>query len=313
MHFQNNSMKTVVVFGASGFLGRYVVSLLAKNNMIIKAGVRNPHKARHLLVNGKLGQVSINQCNISDLESVNNLTMGADFVINLVGILFEYKKQTFHKIHLDGAINIAQACKKNNVKSLIHVSALSVDRSMESSYAVTKFNAEKSIKNIFKNVTIIRPSVIFGPEDNFTNKFAKMANLSPFIPLINNGITKFQPVYVLDVAKAIEKIISNKKLEGDVYSLGGPEILSFREVLDLIMKNIEKEKVYINLSFFNAKIIALITAIIPNSPITLDQIKLLKVDNIVPSKAKGFKYLGINPTSIQVESKKYLSRYKPSY
>ena len=313
MYFQYNYLPTVVVFGASGFLGRYVVALLAKNNFLIKACVRSPSRARHLLVNGKLGQVSLLRCNISDPESVNSVIDKADVVINLVGILTEYRKQTFKNIHLDGAINIAKACKKYNIKSLVHVSALSVDRSLESNYAKSKFAAEKCIKTIFKNVTIVRPSVIYGAEDDFTNKFAKMALISPFIPIINQGLTKFQPVNVLDVAKAIEKIVLNKKLEGNVYCLGGPEIFSFREIIDLIMKNIGKDKTYINLSFFNAKILAFITSIFPNAPITLDQLKLLKVNNIVPPKSKGFKHLGINPTSLQIGSKKYLSRYKTSY
>ncbi len=312
-NFKNKTKKVVTIFGASGFLGRYVVSLLVKNNFLIKAGVRNPYKARHLLVMGKMGQVTIHKCNVQNFNSVNNIIKQADVVINLVGILFEHKSQTFHKVHVDGSVNIAEACKSQYVKSLIYVSALAIDKSPKSLYAKTKLKAENSIKKIFKNTTIIRPSVIYGPEDNFTNKFAKMAAFSPFMPIINKGVTKFQPVSVLDVAKAIEKVVVNQNYQRVTYNIGGPEVYSFKEILDLIMKNIAKKRIYINLSFFNAKILALITFYFPNSPITLDQLKLLKVDNIVPPNSKGLKDLGIKPNSMHIECKKYLSRYKASY
>ena len=313
VNFKSDFSQTIVIFGASGFLGRYIVGLLVRQGYLIKVGVRNPDNARHLLVMGKLGQVNIFQCNILDSKNVENLVNNADIVINLVGILFEYKKQSFKNVHVDGATNIAKACNKYKVKSLIFLSALAVDKSTNSKYAKTKLAAENSIKKIFKNTTIIRPSVIYGPEDNFTNKFAKMAMVSPFIPLINNGRTKFQPVSVLDVAKAVVKIASNSKFSGEIYHLGGPEIFSFKEIIELILVIIEKKKIFINLTYNLAKMIACSTAFIPNSPITLDQIRLLNVDNIVPKKCKGFKDLNISPVSIQEASKKYLSRFKSNY
>tara|TARA_B100000686_G_scaffold354748_1_gene466917 strand:- start:6197 stop:7141 length:945 start_codon:yes stop_codon:yes gene_type:complete len=311
--FRNNSNQTIVVLGAAGFLGRYVVSLLVNRGYIVRAGVRNPDKARHLLVMGRLRQVIIYPCNIIDSNDVNDIVNGADIVINLVGILSENKKQNFINVHLNGAINIANACNQNKIKSLTHVSALAIDKSSKSIYAKTKLEAEKNIKSIFNNTIIIRPSVIFGPEDNFTNKFAKMALISPFMPLINKGLTKFQPVSVLDVAKAIEIVILDKIHIGNIYNLGGPEIFTFKEIISLILESIEKEKLYINISFPLAKIMAILTNFLPNAPITLDQVILLKNDNIVTSKSKGFSELGIKPSSMKVMIKKYLSRYKVSY
>lgn len=311
--FINNSNQVIVVLGAAGFLGRYVVSLLVKRGYIVRAGVRNPDKARHLLVMGYLKQVTIYPCNIIDANDVNHIINGADIVINLVGILSEKKKQNFINVHLNGSINVANACNKNKIKSLTHVSALAIDKSLKSIYAKTKLEAEKNIKSIFNNTIIIRPSVIFGPEDDFTNKFAKMALISPFMPLINKGLTKFQPVSVLDVAKAIEMVILNKTHIGNTYNLGGPEIFTFKEIISLILESIEKERFYINISFSLAKIMAIFTSFIPNSPITLDQVKLLENDNIVTKKSKGFSELGIKPSSMKVVIKKYLSRYKASY
>jgi len=311
--FKNNTNKIVVILGASGFLGRYVVSLLIERGYIVRVGVRNPDKARHLSVMGYLGQVTIYPCNITNSININDIINGADIVINLVGILSETKKQNFINIHLNGAINVANACNQNKIESLTHISALAIDKNIKSIYAQTKLEAEKNIKSIFNKTIIIRPSVIYGPEDNFTNKFAKIALISPFIPLINKGLTKFQPVSVLDVAKAIETVILEKIHIGNTYNLGGPEIFAFKEIINLILEIIEKQKIYINLSFPFAKIMARFFIFFPNFPITLDQVKLLETDNIVPPKSKGFSELGIKPISMKVALKKYLLRYRASY
>lgn len=303
---------TIVIFGGSGFLGRYVVSLLVKNNFMIKVGVRNPDKAKHISIMGYLGQVSIMKCDITDLESVNKMVQGSHNVINLIGILNENKKQSFNNIHVNGVINIAKACDKYKVRSLIHISALAIDKNESSIYAKSKIEAERVIKNFFKKTIILRPSVIYGAEDDFINKFAKISVVSPFLPLINRGKTKFQPVSVLDVAKAIEVVLLNEKFIGKTFHLGGPEIFSFKEILDLILDITGRKKIYINLNFFIAEIIARIFSIFPNNPMYLDHIKLLKTDNIVPKNTLGFKDLGINPYSMETIVYKYLYRYKVS-
>ena len=313
MNIYNNSNPTVVIFGASGFIGRYIVSILLQDNYLIKVFVRKPDEAKHLTLMGKLGQVEIYQGNITDKKSVQNIVDGANKVINLVGILEEKSQQKFINTHVEGASNIAEACLKHKTESFIHISALGLYDGKHSKYAKSKLAAEEKIKKIFKNTIILRPSVIFGPEDNFTNKFARMASISPFIPLINKGLTKFQPVYVKDVAKAVHVVINNNKYIGQTYSLGGPEVISFKEIIDFILLKIRKKRIYIPLSFPQIKLMAILFSIVPNAPITLDQVRLLEKDNIVLKKEKGFKELGIKPESIYSSAEQYLNRYISRY
>ena len=313
MNLNKNSNSTVVIFGASGFVGRYIVAILAKEYWKIKVFVRKPDQAKHLTLIGKLGQVTIYQGNISNKNSVDKIIYGANTVINLVGILEENNKQNFSSVHIGGSTNIAESCLKHKINSLIHISALGLYDGMHSKYAKSKLEAEQNIKKIFQKTIILRPSVIFGPEDNFTNKFARMASISPFIPLINNGLTKFQPVYVKDVAKAVSAVINNNFHLGKTYNLGGPEIISFKEIIDFVLLKIRKKRIYFSLSFPMAKLIGIIFSILPVAPITLDQVRLLEKDNIVPEKEKGFKELGIKPSSIYLLAEEYLNRYISRY
>ncbi len=313
MNLNKNSNSTVVIFGASGFVGRYIVAILAKEYWKIKVFVRKPDQAKHLTLIGKLGQVTIYQGNISNKNSVDKIIYGANKVINLVGILEENNKQNFSSVHIGGSTNIAESCLKHKINSLIHISALGIYDGMHSKYAKSKLEAEQNIKKIFQKTIILRPSVIFGPEDNFTNKFARMASISPFIPLINNGLTKFQPVYVKDVAKAVSAVINNNFHLGKTYNLGGPEIISFKEIIDFVLLKIRKKRIYFSLSFPMAKLIGIIFSIVPVAPITLDQVRLLEKDNIVPEKEKGFKELGIKPSSIYLLAEEYLNRYISRY
>ncbi len=313
MNLNKNSNSTVVIFGASGFVGRYIVAILAKEYWTIKVFVRKPDQAKHLTLIGKLGQVTIYQGNISNKNSVDKIIYGANKVINLVGILEENNKQNFSSVHIGGSTNIAESCLKHKINSLIHISALGIYDGMHSKYAKSKLEAEQNIKKIFQKTIILRPSVIFGPEDNFTNKFARMASISPFIPLINNGLTKFQPVYVKDVAKAVSAVINNNFHLGKTYNLGGPEIISFKEIIDFVLLKIRKKRIYFSLSFPMAKLIGIIFSIVPVAPITLDQVRLLEKDNIVPEKEKGFKELGIKPSSIYLLAEEYLNRYISRY
>ena len=289
MNICNNSNSTIVIFGASGFLGRYIVSILSKDDCLIKVFVRKPDEAKHLTLMGKIGQVEVHQGNITDKGSVKKVIYGANKVINLVGILEEKSQQKFDSLHIDGASNIAEACLKHKIESLIHISALGLYDGKHSKYANSKLVAEEKIKKIFKKTIILRPSVVFGPEDDFTNKFAKMASISPFIPLINNGLTKFQPVYVKDVAKAVYIVINNNKYLGQTFSLGGPQVISFKEIIDFILLRIRKKRIYVPLSFPMIKLMAILFSIFPSEPITLDQVRLLEKDIIFPEKETGFK------------------------
>tara|TARA_B110000196_G_scaffold130562_1_gene113082 strand:- start:331 stop:1272 length:942 start_codon:yes stop_codon:yes gene_type:complete len=313
VNLNKNSNSTVVIFGASGFVGRYIVAILAKEYWKIKVFVRKPDQAKHLTLIGELGQVTIYQGNVSNKNSVDKIIYGANTVINLVGILEENNKQNFSSVHIGGSTNIAESCLKHKINSLIHISALGLYDGMHSKYAKSKLEAEQNIKKIFQKTIILRPSVIFGPEDNFTNKFARMASISPFIPLINNGLTKFQPVYVKDVAKAVSAVINNNFHLGKTYNLGGPEIISFKEIIDFVLLKIRKKRIYFSLSFPMAKLIGIIFSILPVAPITLDQVRLLEKDNIVPEKEKGFKELGIKPSSIYLLAEEYLNRYISRY
>jgi len=313
VNLNKNSNSTVVIFGASGFVGRYIVAILAKEYWKIKVFVRKPDQAKHLTLIGELGQVTIYQGNVSNKNSVDKIIYGANTVINLVGILEENNKQNFSSVHIGGSTNIAESCLKHKINSLIHISALGLYDGMHSKYAKSKLEAEQNIKKIFQKTIILRPSVIFGPEDNFTNKFARMASISPFIPLINNGLTKFQPVYVKDVAKAVSAVINNNFHLGKTYNLGGPEIISFKEIIDFVLLKIRKKRIYFSLSFPMAKLIGIIFSILPVAPITLDQVRLLEKDNIVPEKEKGFKELGIKPSSIYLSAEEYLNRYISRY
>ena len=264
MNLNKDSNSTVVIFGASGFVGRYVVAILAKEYWKIKVFVRKPDQAKHLTLIGKLGQVTIYQGNISNKNSVDKIIYGANKVINLVGILEENNKQNFSSVHIGGSTNIAESCLKHKINSLIHISALGIYDGMHSKYAKSKLEAEQNIKKIFQKTIILRPSVIFGPEDNFTNKFARVASISPFIPLINNGLTKFQPVYVKDVAKAVSAVINNNFHLGKTYNLGGPEIISFKEIIDFVLLKIRKKRIYFSLSFPMAKLIGIILCVLKN-------------------------------------------------
>jgi len=313
VNFKKNSNSIVVVFGASGFVGRYIVSNLSNENWKIKVLVRNPINAKHLTLMGKLGQVFIIKGNICNYKDVDKIIKGADKVINLVGILEESSKQKFNNVHFQGSKNIALASAKYKVANLIHISALGLYDGKHSKYAKSKLEAEKSIRKIFKKTVILKPSIIFGEEDNFTNKFAQMATISPFIPLINNGLTKFQPVFVKDVAEAINTVIINNNYFGQTYHLGGPEIINFKEIIDLILLKIDKKRIYVSIPFSFAKLIGLCFSILPYASITLDQVKLLQKDNVVPENVKGFHDLGIKPMSMYVMAEKYLKRYITSY
>ena len=312
MNFSKKS-RTVIIFGGSGFIGRYIVNELLNDNWIIKVFVRNPIRAKHLTLMGKLGQVSIHQCDIMDATEVEKSISYGSKVINLVGILEEKNKQNFKNIHLKGAINIAKGCLNHKADNFIHFSALGLYDGEHSKYAKSKLDAENNIKNIFKKTIIFKPSVVFGAEDNFTNKFARMASLSLFVPLINYGKTKFQPVYVKDISKALGIVIKNESYNGKIYNFGGPEIMSFKEILDLILIKIKKKRIYINLSFPMAKLVGLLFSISPIKLITLDQVRLLEKDNILPKNGLGFKDLGIKPSSMISLSDHYLKRYISKY
>jgi NADH dehydrogenase len=302
--------RLVTVFGGTGFLGRHTVRALAKAGWRIKVAARRPARGFFLRPLGQVGQIDFVKCDISDAESVAAAIAGCDAVVNLCGILFQ-RGQTFEDVQADGPANVGAAAAKADVKALVHVSAIGADSESASEYAVTKAEGEARLREAFPAATILRPSIIFGPEDAFFNKFAEMARFLPALPLIGGGKTLFQPVFVGDVAAAIVTALDSDATRARTYELGGPTIYSFRQILQLILAETGRSRILLPMPFALAAIKAFFLQFLPNPPLTPDQVKLLRHDNIVAPGALGLADLGITPTTVEAEIPAYLWRYRP--
>lgn len=305
----------IVVFGGSGFVGRYVVRALAKAGKRVRVAIRRPHLAVDLRVMGDVGQIQLVQANVRNADSVARALEGATGVVNLVGILFEKGKQTFDSTQLDGARTVAAAAAKAGIGRYVHMSAIGADTASTSNYGRTKGEAEATVKSLISSATILRPSIVFGPEDDFFNRFAAMARITPALPLIGGGLTRFQPVYVGNVAQAVLKGLDTG---GGTYELGGPSTYSFKELLAFIIAQIERPRFLAPLPFFAAETLGSVFDAIfrinpfAGPPLTGDQVKMLKTDNVVTDCAKGFEELGIGQLeSIESIVPPYLVRFKP--
>jgi NADH dehydrogenase len=304
----------VTVFGGSGFIGRYVVRRLAREGWQVRVAVRRPDQALFCKTAGQVGQVVPVAVNVRDQASVRAAVSGATAVVNLVGVLFQAGPQRFDTVHAQGAANIAAAAAAAGVRTLAQVSAIGADPQSPAAYARSKAAGEAAVAKAFPAATILRPSIVFGPEDGFFNRFAKMAMLSPALPLIGGGTTRFQPVYVLDVAEAIARAVENPAAHaGKLYELGGPRIYSFRELMSLMLAEIGRKRCLCSLPFALASLQGAVLQSIPfiQPPLTADQVKLLKRDNVVGAQAAGFKALGITPTALEPILPTYLDRYRP--
>lgn len=301
----------VTIFGGSGFIGRSVVQDLAKLGYTIKIASRTPQSCYELRTAGVVGQIVPQLCSYT-LDDINRLVEGSDYVINLVGILSQGGKNTFERIHKELPANIAKACVKAHVKKFVHISALGVDEN-RAKYAKTKRAAEETVLDIFPKATILRPSVVFGPGDDFFNRFAKMAQISPSLPLIGGGKTKFQPVYVGDVATAITKAVTDttRQSEGHIYELAGPEVLTFKQCLERMFTYTHQKRGFIKLPFFIAKLMGVFASILPNAPLTRDQVVSLQYDNVLSGKYPTLENLGIVPTAIDAVLPRYMEQYIP--
>jgi len=312
----SNMPKLVTIFGGSGFLGRHIVRTLAKRGYRIRVAVRRPDLAFHLQPLGNVGQISLAQANLRYRSSVDAAVQGADYVINCVGLMHQTGRNTFDAVQDFGARAVAEAAR-NAGAGLIHISAIGADINSASSYARTKAKAEQAILASKPDAIILRPSVMFGPEDNFYNKFADMARLAPAIPLVGGGHTKFQPVYVDDVAEAVARAVDGKVAGGKIYELGGAEVKSFREIIEDILEITCREKRLVSLPFFVASLIGSIASLVPfvTPPITPDQVTLLKTDNVVYPEAiaegRTLEGLGIQPTLAAAILPSYLARFRP--
>ncbi len=301
----------ITVFGGSGFIGRHVIRRLAKRGARVRAAVRQPNLAGYLKVMGDAGQIEPVQANIRYESSIVQAMRGADKVINLVGILHESGPQKFTRVQAEGAAAIARAASAAGVRKLVHVSAIGADAASSSSYARSKAAGEAAVREHFPAATIIRPSVVFGPEDDFFNRFAMLARLLPALPLIGGGHTKMQPVYAGDVADAIVRALDDAATDGKTYELGGPHIYTMKQIMEMVLEQTGRRRLLLPLPFFAARIQAALLQILPKPLLTVDQVRLLETDNIVSQGALTLKDLGVTqPTSAEVVLPTYLYRYR---
>ena len=303
----------VTVYGGSGFLGRHVVRALAKRNYLIRVAVRRPDLANHLQPLGRVGQIHAVQANLRDAPSVEAAARDAQVLVNLVGILFERGRQRFDSIQTFGAEQVALAANAHGAR-LVHVSAIGADEHSPAHYARSKAAAERLVLSAQPSATIMRPSILFGPEDDFFNRFAALARMSPALPLIGGGHTRFQPVFVGDVATAIADAVNGKARAGTIYELGGPEVRTFKELMQYVLATIERKRLLVPLPFFVAKLQAMMLQYLPIPLLTPDQVELLRVDNVVSEAAKAesrtLQGLGIAPEPIEAIVPSYLWRFR---
>ena len=307
--------KVATVFGGSGFVGRHVVRALVNRGYSVRVAVRRPDLAFHLQPLGNVGQIQLMQANLRYPASVERAVKGADVVINLVGILQETGRQRFGSVQANGAATVAAVSKKAGA-ALIHVSSIGANSEASSEYLETKGLGEEVVHENHRKAVILRPSIVFGPEDDFFNRFGAMSRLSPFLPLIGGGVTKFQPVYVGDVAEAVALAADGKLLSGKVYELGGPQIASFRDCMEIVLKQVCRSRILISIPWFAARVLGTLTGWLPGAPITADQVESLKVDNVVSSDAikRGLTLegMGVTPTPMAAILPSYMVQYRPS-
>ena len=302
--------KLVSVFGGSGFLGRYAVRALVRAGHRVRVGVRKPHLANFLLPMGQVGQIQIVRCDVADGASVARAFKGAHAAVNLVGILYESRRQKFQGLHAEAAERIAQVARAESVGALVHVSAIGANPKSEAVYARTKAEGEARVRQAFPAATILRPSVVFGPEDQFFNRFAALARISPALPLIGGGNTRFQPVYVCDVATAVQRAVDDPAMAGRTCELGGPRIYTFRELMRLVLAETNRRRWLVPVPWSVAMLKAAFLGLLPKPMLTRDQVRLLRRDNVVSLDALTLADLGIEPEPAEAIIPTYLWRFR---
>jgi uncharacterized protein YbjT (DUF2867 family) len=312
----SNTDTLVTVFGGSGFLGRNVVRALCKRDYRIRVAVRRPELAGHLQPLGRVGQIHAVQANVRYPASIEAAMRDSHVAVNLVGILAQSGAQTFDAVQSSGAAAIAKSAAAVGA-DMVHVSAIGADERSSSQYARTKAAGENAVLSALPTATIMRPSIVFGPEDQFTNRFAALARLAPALPLIGGGITRMQPVYVGDVATAIADAVDGKTKAGATYELGGPEVLTMREIMETILEITDRDRMLVTLPFGLARLQSIFLQFAPGAlKLTPDQVALLRSDNVVSQQAKAARLtlegLGITPDSLEAIAPQYLWRFRPS-
>ncbi|UCH75497.1 MAG: complex I NDUFA9 subunit family protein [Rhodospirillales bacterium] len=318
--------KLVTVFGGSGFIGRHVVQRLAAAGARVRVAIRHPGEGAYLQPMGDVAQIVPVRASVTHEASVRAAVADADAVVNLVGILYEKGRRRFDAIHRDGAGIVARAAKEAGAAMLVHMSALGADPDSRSRYAASKAAGEEAVRAAFPEAVILRPSVVFGPQDGFFNLFASLARFTPVLPVFGcgwprvrggrldiygDGGVKFQPVYVGDVADAVIKGLTERACAGQTYELGGPAAYSFKAIMELILRETGRKRLLVPLPYFIASIEAFFLQLLPKPLLTTDQVTLLKTDNVVSGKLPGLAELGIEPTGVEAIVPVYLDRYHP--
>ena len=305
-----NNQKIIAIFGAGGFLGKHLMRELTILNYRVKVATRNPYLKGYLKPMGNPGQIELFKTNIFNSEDIKQVLKDCDLVINLVGILYETRKQKFNQIHAQFPYLLGNLCHESGIRNLVHVSALGVSEEHISKYMQSKLQGEKNIKATFKPSVILRPSLIFGPEDKFFNRFASFAQFSPILPLIGGGKTKFTPIYVGDIAKAIVKTLEINNLEPKIYELGGPENYTFKQLMEILLTEIKKKRLLISIPFSVAKFQSYFLQMMPSPLLTPDQVEMLKYNNIVSGEYPTLQDLGISGKNIHSILPKYIYRFR---
>ena len=310
-----NNAALITIYGGSGFIGRHVVRAIAKTGARMRVAVRRPELALHLQPLGDVGQINAVQANVRFPDSLIAAADGADAVINLVGILFPTGKQTFKAVQDEGARHVAEAARAAGAKALVHISAIGASPNAAAVYARTKAAGEAAVKDVYPGAVIFRPSIVFGPEDDFFNRFAKLARIAPALPLIGGGKTKFQPVFAGDVAKAVIAGLAGKAKTGAPYELGGPEVLTLKEVMSRVLAYTMRKRLLVPEPFWLAKMQAVFLQLLPRPPLTIDQVRLLQSDNVVSEAAtkagRTLEGLAIEPVAVASVVPGYLEQFRP--
>lgn len=301
--------KLVTIYGGSGFVGRYIAQAMAKRGWRVRVACRRPNEALFVKPYGAVGQVEPVQCNIRDDASLRSVMAGAEAVVNCVGVLFESGKNTFDAVQAEGAGRVARIAAEEGAAQIVHISAIGADADSAADYARTKAAGEAAVLEAKPDAMILRPSIIFGPEDQFFNRFAAMSRFGPVLPVVG-AATKFQPVWVQDVAEAAARAAEGG-VEPGVYELGGPNTYTFKELMRMMLDIIRRRRLIVNIPFFAARLQATFLQMLPNPPLTVDQVRMLESDNVVGADAKGFADLGIEPSAVEALVESYLYAHRP--
>jgi NADH dehydrogenase len=313
MSLQSHFDTLITVFGGSGFLGRHLVRALAKRHYRIRVAVRRPDLTGHLQPLGRVGQIHAVQANLRNPQSIEAAARGADVIVNLVGLLYERGRQRFETVQTLGAEQVALAATAHGAR-MVHVSAIGADENSPALYGRSKAAGEKAVLAATPTATLFRPSIMFGPEDDFFNKFAALARMAPMLPLVGGGATRMQPVFVGDVAEAIARAVDGSARPGTVYELGGPEVRTFKQLMEYVLKTIERRRLLIPVPFPLMRFQAQFLQYLPKPPVTPDQIEMLRGDNVVSDAARRegrtLQALGIEPSAIEAIVPSYLWRFR---